>query len=238
MFSVRFDLESGPLRRQLSNLERSQLPYAAANALNDTAADVLKHIQDRMRVRFDRPTRWTLNAFIVWRASKRNLEAQVKERPSVGRRHYLKVQEQGGSRRKTGLESGLAMNLAYDGVINAVIPTSSARLDGHGNWSSGERNQALSILGAQRDVRSNATVASRKRAKGRASYFVPKSGSAMAPGIWRRKGTDLAKVASFTAAMPVYSARLGFHEGAAEVWAARLPVHLDRRLAEAVAAAR
>ena len=225
------------LRRQLTNLEQTQLPFAAANALNDTAADALKHIQDRMDVVFDRPTRWTKNALMVWRAKKGNLEAQVKERPSVGKRHYLKMQEAGGVRPQTGLEGLLSSRVAYAGIIAAALPAAGAKLDSYGNWSSGERNQVLSALGAQRDGKSNQTEASKKRAKGRASYFAPKSG--LSPGVFKRTaGGQLSKVLTFTTAMPRYDQRLGFYDGVQEVWAAVLPVHLDRRLAEAVASAR
>jgi len=232
-------LDDSAFSRQLTNLERAQLPFAAANALNDTAADVLAHMQDRMKVVFDRPTRFTLNAFMVWRATKSRLEAQVKERPSMGRRHYLKVQESGGPRPATGLEGLLTTRLAYQGFIAAVTPAGGARLDAFGNWSVGERNQALSALGAQRDARSNTTEASRKRKPGRATYFVPRNGG-LSPGVYKRSGpkAEPVKVLNFVERVPVYSERLGFYDGAEQVWRARLPGHLNRRLEQAVASAR
>ncbi|PTV94913.1 hypothetical protein C8J27_106182 [Rhodobacter aestuarii] len=228
-----FTLDDQALFRQLTNLERAQLPFAGARALNDTAADALKHMQDRMEVVFDRPTRWTKNAFMVWRAKTSNLEAQVKERPSMGRRHYLKVQEAGGQRPSTGVEGLLKTHLAYDGIIAAVVPAAKARLDSYGNWSSGERNQVLSALSAQRDRTANTTKASGKRAKARASYFVEGT------GIYRRKADgEVNRVLHILDALPSYSPQLGFYEGVAEIWRYRLPVHLDRRLAEAVRTAR
>ncbi|NEX45195.1 hypothetical protein [Pseudotabrizicola algicola] len=237
MDNLSIRLDDRAFGRQLSNLERVQLPFAAANALNDTAADALKHIQDRMDVVFDRPTRWTKNALMVWRAKKGNLEAQVKERPSVGSRHYLKVQEAGGVRPQTGVEKLLAGRVAYAGIIAAALPAAGAKLDSYGNWSGGERNQVLSALGAQRDRAANQTEASRKRAKGRASYFVPKHG--LSPGVFKRTVTgELSKVLTFTTAMPRYDQRLGFYDGVQEVWSDKLPGHLNRRLAEAVASAR
>ncbi|WP_444452562.1 hypothetical protein ACTTAI_16300 [Rhodobacter capsulatus] len=230
---MRIDLDDRLLRRQLTNLERAQLPYAGAMALNDTAKDALKHIQDRMKVEFDRPTRFTLNAFMVWRATKKTLEAQVKERPDVGPRHYLKVQEAGGQRPKTGIERALEANLAYDGILAAIVPAAKARLDGYGNWSPGERNQVLSALGAQRDKAANETERSRKRAPKRASYFVE------GHGVYRRS-TDgkVDRVLHLLDAMPSYSPRLGFHDGVDEVWRKRMPEHLQRWLAKAVASAR
>lgn len=235
MLSIQLDDKL--LGRQLTNLERVQMPFAAARALNDTAADALKHIQDRMGVVFDRPTRFTKNALMVKRATKTVLEAEVKERPSAGRRHFLKVQEAGGARPQTALERLLSERVAFAGIIAAAVPASGARLDGFGNWSIGERNQAVSSIGAQRDTRSNTTEASRKRNKKRATYFVPQAG--LAPGIWKRTaGGDLSKVLTFTTSMPRYTPRLGFYDGVEEVWRASLPDHLRRRLAEAVATAR
>jgi hypothetical protein len=226
------------LRRQLTNLERAQLPFAAANALNDTAAEALSAVQDLMDVVFDRPTRFARNAFMVWRANKRTLEARVQERPSVGPRHFLKVQEAGGARPQTGLERLLSSKVATSVPLQAAVPADNARLDAFGNWSAGERNQALSGIGAQRDARANTTAASgrRSRAKGRAKYFVPKVG--LPPGIYKRDGGGISMVLAFTSKVPSYAPRFRFYEGVAEVWEARLPDHLDRRLAEAVASAR
>lgn len=230
-------LDDRDFRRQLSNLEVAELPKAASLALNDTAYDALKHVQSRMDVVFDRPTRFTKNALHVWRAKPDHLEAQVKERPSVGRRHYLKIEEAGGVRPQTGLEHLLATKVAYAGIIAAAVPASGAKLDGFGNWSTGERNQVLSALGAQRDKTANTTEASKARKKGRASYFVPKSG--LAPGVYRRTVEgDLAKVLTFTTAMPSYNPRLGFYDGVEDVWTKRLTDHLNRHLAKAVSEAR
>jgi hypothetical protein len=237
MRDLAMSLDDRAFRRQLTNLEVAQLPKASAIALNDTAYDALKFTQDRMDVVFDRPTRWTKNAIMVWRATKDNLEATLKERPSVGRRHYLKVQEAGGTRPQTGVERQLAAHVGYQGSIAAVIPAAGAKLDSYGNWSSGERNQVLSALGAQRDMTANQTDASRKRAKGRATYFVPKTD--LPPGVYRRTMTgELSKVLTFTKAMPSYAKRFGFYDGVQEVWQEKLPAHLDRALAKAVLDAR
>ena len=224
--------------RALEGLSEKRIPWAAANALNDTAKDVLTHMQDRMEVVFDRPTRFTKNAFMVWKANPRTMTAAVQERPSVGQRHFLKVQERGGARGATGLESLLSSRLAYEGVLRAAIPADGAKLDAFGNWSTGERNQVLSALGAQRDTRSNATTASRKRNKKRANYFVPKHG--LTPGVYRREASGaLNIVLAFVDHAPVYERRLGFYDGAAEVFEDRLPINLraslERELAKAAA---
>ncbi|WP_245894573.1 hypothetical protein [Paracoccus indicus] len=232
---LKLAINDADLQRNLRQLADKDARQAAAWALNDTAADVLTHVQNRMDAVFDRPTRFTKNAFMVWRAKPNSLEASVMERPSVGRRHYLKMQELGGARGQTGLEALLSSRLAYDGIIQSAIPAEGAKLNAYGNWQTGERNQALSAVQAQRDDRTNTTATARKRHRKRAGFFVPKSGSGLSPGIWKRApdGT-ISKVLHFSAVAPVYSERLGFQDGAAEVYRARLPEHLTRTFARMV----
>lgn len=225
----------------LSGAERlgeRDVRQAGAWALTDTAQDVLEHIQDQMDQVFDRPTRFTKNALMVWRATPRTLEASVVERPSVGRRHFLKVQETGGTRPQTALEKLLDDRLAYAGDLRAAVPAAGAKTNAFGNWQVGERNRALSAVQAQRDGTANTTAASRKRNRKRAGFFVPRKGSKLSPGIWRRdRDGGIEKVLHFTALAPHYEARLGFLDGAETVRADRLPVHLDRILTRMAAKA-
>lgn len=232
-------LEERPFNRQLTNLETHLLPQASARALTFTAMDVLEHVQNNMRVNFDRPTRFTLNALMVWRATPGRLIAEVKERPSVGRRHFLKVQERGGQRPQKGIERALSSRLAYDGVLAAVAPASGARLDSYGNWSAGERNQVLSQLRAQSDSKANTTEASARRSRRRATYFVPRNGG-LYPAVFKRTSPRAkpVPVLNLLESAPRYTPRLGFYDGAEEIWRSRLPEKLNRELERAVARAR
>ncbi|MDS9468201.1 hypothetical protein RGQ15_11550 [Paracoccus sp. MBLB3053] len=233
---LRISIDDRQLQDSLKQLGERDIAIAATWALNDTARDVLEHVQHRMDQVFDRPTRFTKNAFTVKGAKPRDLEAQVMEKPSVGKRHYLKVQEHGGRRGRTGLEALLDARLAYDGIITAVVPAGGAKLDASGNWSAGERNQALSAVQAQREKSSNTTASSRKRNKRRAGFFVPREGSRLSAGVWKRNADgSIAKILHFTRAMPVYDERLGFFDGAEEVFRDRLPDHLRRTIAKMVA---
>lgn len=235
---LEISVDDRQLRANMRNLSEREAGWAGKFALDDTAADVLTHVQNRMDEVFDRPTRFTKNAFMVKKAHTRTLEAQVLERPSVGKRHYLKAQEFGGRRGQTGLEGLLTYRLAYDGIITAATPASGARLNAYGNWDTGERNQALSAVQAQRDKTTNTTAASRKRRRRRAGFFVPRQGSRLSPGIWKRNADgSIQKVLHFTRAMPVYDERLGFFDGAEQIWRDRLPEHLRRTLARAVSRA-
>lgn len=229
---LKFDV--GPFTAALSALSGRDVQIAGVWALNDTAADVHAHIADRMEVAFDRPTRFTKNAFTVVKARQGHLEAAVEQRRMSGGRHYLRVQEEGGPRPQTGIEKLISRGLVHEGVIQAIIPGDGARLDAHGNWSKGEMTQVLSALKVQRDKTANETEASRKRNPNRARYFVPKRG--LTPGIYKKdRAGNIGIVAVFTAKVPVYQQRLGFYEGAAEVYAARMPQHLRRTLGRMIA---
>jgi hypothetical protein len=232
-------VDPSDLARGLSDVERKQVPIATVWALNDTAKDVLDHMQVRMRIVFDNPTRFATNAFMVWRANKSTMTAEIKERPSVGSHHFLKVQEVGGARPKTGLERLMTSRLAYDGDITAIVPASGAKLNSFGNWSPGERNKVLSAVQAQGDTRSNSTAASKSRRKTRVGYFVPRAGSKLSPGVWKRQGKNkLTKILHFTTAMPKYRARLGFYDGAEDVYEARFPINFSRAFEKAMMTAK
>ena len=242
--TLSLEIDPSHFLKRSTEIEQKQLPQATVWALNDTANDVLEHIKGRMDVVFDRPTRFTKNAFMVWRATKATLTAQVKERPSVGARHYLKMQERGGTRRQTGLESMVSANLAYDGVLAAIIPTSAARLNTFGNWSPGERNQAVSAIKAFGEAGYSANATKRSKAKSggrRAAYFVPNKGSRLSPGIWRRKGKGkrvrIEKIAHFIDAAPRYDRRLGFYDGAQAVFDRRFATNFYAAFERAMATA-
>jgi hypothetical protein len=239
---VTLNMDSASLLRGLNDLDNRHLPQIKVWALNWTADDALKAVQDRMKVVFDRPTRFTLNAFQVWRATKATMEAAVQERPSVGARHYLKIQERGGPRPQTALERLRSEKVATARIIQAVIPVQGrfggAKLDAHGNWSVGERNRVLSQLGAQRDSAANETARSRARNPGRARYFVPRQG--LPHGVWRRDkpGDAPVMVASFTKAVPKYEGQLGFEGEVTRVYHERIGENLRRAFERAMATAR
>ncbi|SCY61752.1 hypothetical protein [Paracoccus tibetensis] len=225
---LRVATDDAELQRNLKQLIDKDARRAASWALNDTADDVLKHVQDRMDRVFDRPTRFTNNAFMVWRAKPNSLEAEVMERATVGRRHFLKVQELGGARAQTGLERLMASQLGAGGMImQAAVPAEGAKLDAYGNWANAERRQAIAAVSGPAATAPAAGAKTRRRA----GFFVSKPGSALSPGIWKRAPDgSISKVLHFTAGAPVYGPRLGFMDGASEVYADRLPAHLARTI--------
>lgn len=227
------------VKAALGRLVKNQVPQATAWALNATAYDAFGHLQNTKREVFDRPKKWTLNAFYVWPAKKRNLKAIVQEKNSVGRKHHLKVLGAGGARPLKGFERLIA---ARTGIkIGAALPAKGARLDQYGNWSDGQRNQVLSALGAQRDVgvTSNQTARSRARNRKRASYFVPKAGSKLAPGVYKREqgSRDLEMVLMLAPGTPNYRKMIDYHDvimaKAAQVYQAHFIASYKKAIATA-----
>lgn len=231
---VTLSIDSSDLMRGMTAAEKRQVPQAAVWALNDTAYEVLDHVRDRMGREFDRPTRFALNAFMVWRAKKSTLLAEVRERPSVSSKHFLKVEEVGGARPKTGLERMIG-GQGHGGA--AAVPASGAKLNAFGNWSPAERKKAMTALRGEGDSARAGSSGGRRRT--RSGYFVAKRGGHLSPGVYRRKGkSDLVKVLHLTTAMPTYRPRLGFQDGAEEVFADRFPANFAEGFRRAMATAR
>lgn len=225
--------------QSLTDLARRKLPFAISAALNDTAKDVNDALRDEMERVFDRPTRFTLNAFYVWRSSPRTLMAAVQLKSQQSGRHFLYVQAFGGARPKTGLERLLGSRLRYAGIINTVTPASGMRLDRYGNMSRGRLNQILSAVQSQGDARANTTAASRARNKGRSGYFAPAPGSRLSPGIWERMASGrIRKVLHFSDGGARYQRRLDIEQVAERVVERVFHTHLRRRLQAELASSR
>lgn len=226
--------------RSLSDAMLQQVPFAASRALNDVAQGMVGgrangrgRLALEMQRVFEDPKPFTLRGFRFNRATKRNLATEVLPKDVIGRRHYLYTQAEGGVRPQTGLERLLSARLSYAGQILAVTPARGLRLDRYGNMSRGELNQIVSAIQAQRDPLANTTAASRRRNSGRAQYFVPRPGSRLSPGVWKRTRRGLVKVLHFTASMPRYRKRLDVEAIGNRYARAVFPERFSQRLREA-----
>ncbi|MFV0552132.1 MAG: hypothetical protein ACK5L6_09485, partial [Anaerorhabdus sp.] len=103
--TVSISIDTGPFETVLRQMAERDVRIAGTWALNDMAEDIRKDVQDRMNVVFDRPTRYTLNAFEVSKSRPATLLAEVGQKYGSASRHYMRVEEEGGPRPKTGLES-------------------------------------------------------------------------------------------------------------------------------------
>lgn len=215
-------------RREMDR-NRRKVAFATKDALNDAGADAIEAVQDHMKRVFDRPTRWTLNAFWLRRASTQRQVARIERKSFAGRRFYLEVQASGGGRPQTGLERLMSSRLAYAGNIVAVTPAAGARRNRYGNMSPGQIQRILSAVQAQGDARQNTTAASKARGKRTEQYFVPRPGSRLSPGVWRRRGNKLTKVLHFTERAPQYRKRFHFERVAHNAAAATFRAHFAKR---------
>jgi len=92
--SVKLDVSK--VKRYLSNVEKKQIPFASAQALNDTQFDNRQNMVKAVSVDLDRPTPFTKRGFRVIKASKRKLWADLEIPPD--RLKYMRYQIFGGTR--------------------------------------------------------------------------------------------------------------------------------------------
>ena len=115
---------------------QGQMPYAASRALNDAAKQVATDLNKSTSQYFDRPTRFTQNAYHVsMRSSKANLVAEVRPKPIQER--YLLPSIRGGIRPQRPSERRLG------GIAEAYRPGRDARLNASGNMSKAAAVKAL-----------------------------------------------------------------------------------------------
>ena len=112
MFNVKGDLK--PLIKHMSKVQKRQIPFASANAINSTLFDIMKAEKYFLPKKLDRPTKYTMNAFKINKAKKTMLVGDIHVMPE--RYKYLKYAIEGGTR--TG---------------NIGVPTKHAKLNKHGN---------------------------------------------------------------------------------------------------------
>ncbi len=250
---VRIVVDGGNVvSRQFSELERTQLPFATANAINATAFDTRERWKEVMPRIFDRPTALTRNAVLYTKATKANLSAEVFIRDEAFKgtppAKYLAAQVMGGSRRQKGIERQLtAAGLLPAGMF--VVPGQGAKLDQHGNIPRSQLTQIKSQLGAQADPLSNESPASRGRRlkrnarKGKlgGNYFAAsKSRGRLVAGVYERirtaTGSVVSSVLHFVRSVS-YRRRYPIFDMAQTIFNRRYPANFEKSLSAAVASA-
>jgi hypothetical protein len=115
---------------------QGQMPYSASRALNDAAKTMADDLNKSTTQYFDRPTRFTQNAYRVSsRSSKTNLVAEV--RPKSIQESYLLPSIRGGVRPQRPSERKLGS------IAEAYRPGRDARLNASGNMSKAAAVKAL-----------------------------------------------------------------------------------------------
>ncbi len=222
---------------RLSDVERKQVPFATVMALTETAMNV------RMSTCWCCPSSLTADAL---HAEQPEGDAGKQIHDALQRvlqdfrntdRHYLLPQVHGGVRPIKRFEHWLIRR----GLMKSdefAVPAKGMKLNAFGNISPGVITQILSQLAAGPDATQWETKTSRKRqAQTRARYFVPRDGSKLPRGIWRRTDKRIEPVLLFVGSVS-YTARYQFCEISNRVASTRMQSNFDLAMARALVTAR
>lgn len=217
---MKFDIQQDIARglKHLATLNPDQIPKIVAHAINRTMVTVrAKERQEIERV-FDRPTRFTLNAFFTVPAKPTQVVAEIRLKDkavkSVPAAAYLAPEVYGGARKLKGYER----LLQRAGVMPAgmyAVPTSDAPLDAHGNLPRAYIVQVVSYLRAfgEQGYTANRNKASARRTK-RRFYVVNGTDSqdnrGLPLGIYERTGDGTSRMMIAFVRAPSYTQRFDF----------------------------
>jgi hypothetical protein len=241
--------ENNLFKRELTELERTQLPFAAIRAANETGFAVRQKWFETMPRVFDRPTPLTQRAVMIRKATRQRPGAEVFIRDEAFKgtppAKYLQAQVEGGSRRQKGMEK----RLQAKGILPAghfVVPGRGAVLDAYGNITGRQVNAILSQLGARFDPLQNESDTSRGRRRRRelkkgtraGDFFAIKKQRGRLPaGVYQRIstgfGSTLRSVLHFVRSVS-YTPRYRIFDLAERLYAREFPFHFERELAKAV----
>lgn len=252
---MRIDFDPSVLNRKLTAIERRNLPFATAQALNRTAEQAQKAATDGLKV-FDRPTPFTLKSVFIRRVTKAQyktgLFAEVFLRDEAFKGtapvKYLEPEVKGGSRRVKRFERALRAE-GIMGPNEWAVPSRALKLNQYGNVSAGMISSILSQLEASPDNLQNVTRRSKQRLRkqGKRLYFTPRPGSKLKPGVYVRTGRrpksggdprDVRPVLLFVSDAPTYRPRYQFFEIVTKVHTRRFASIFQAELARAVASDR
>lgn len=97
-------------KKQLTRIQKKQIPYALSTALNDVAFDARPAEQNAQRQYIDRPTPYTQKGFKVTKSTKKTLVARI-EVPEQ-RWKYLQKQVHGGASTRSNKKHAIPVNQA------------------------------------------------------------------------------------------------------------------------------
>jgi hypothetical protein len=239
----------GRAREMLARLSGEQACAAYANAINDTAFQVRRAMQDEMRSVFDRPTPYILRSPRVVMATPDKLTASILPTymgsKGIDPQKILQAQEFGGSRRDKRSEAALRRAGILPAGYQTAIPATPypGSDDGRGNLRGPFLVQIITYFQASGEQGYKANMTDkRKRAihKGTVKvtgrrYFVAygrlRSGktSHLAPGIWAASGAggvDARPVLMFVRS-PGYQPRMSMERVARAV---DIQAYMDKRV--------
>jgi hypothetical protein len=247
------------LTKELNRIQRKQIPFATANAINDTAVDVRTALYHKMNAVFHKPTSFTVprniekasnrqGSLYMMHAKKGRLSAKifVKDGSTLGVRaiRWLEPQIKGGARHFKGSERALRGKGVIGGNKFITPSTKSAHgsvsLNKFGNVTKGMMTKILSGVSAG----FFAGTSSRQST----SYFAMRlGGKGSETGIWQRTGAThprkwgkrgrLKKLFNVTDT-PSYRPRLPFDAVGRKAIAKNFEPNFERQMKHALRTAR
>jgi hypothetical protein len=201
--------EMDKLSKDLSDVEKKQIPFAMSLALNEAATIGQQAGVKEMKRVFDRPTPFILNSLRVKRSSKNRLIAEVGFKDVFGNfgeavENILTPNIEGGSRKPKGSE----MTLRRAGILRSdefIVPSRALKLDRFGNIPKGTMNKIIANIGASGEQGFSANTPAAKRTL---KYIVGEVGGTR--GIWSVQAKKWKPVLLFVK-QPRYKARFDFY---------------------------
>jgi len=251
-FSVRADVKE--VNKFLTSLERKQVPFSTRLALRNTAYQIAKKDIPRvLPVVFDRPTRWTKNAFYSYQPKgEKVLDAYVNikdggsNQPGRGGRpgtpgfKYLRFQMVGGTRRAKSHEKQLR-RLGILGANEYTVPGDAMRLNRFGNLTAATYAKILADVQAKNystpaASRYDVTAGQATLKRGKKRYFYDPN---LKPrGIYLRKSRKRLVLALLFVKTPFYRARFKFSDIAERRARRRFPVEFRKAMRRAIETAK
>ena len=193
MADLQLTIRADNLRRvqkALDSLTGAQAKAAYANAIEDTAKQARKRMQDEMRQTFDRPTPWMLKS-VSYKVDRDKLSATIlptyyNAKP-VDPQKVLQAQAWGGQRRAKGFERVLQRaGILPPGWV--TTPGQGAQMDAYGGMSGGQIKQILSQLALlKKGNMAKGAKGAKAQAKAGGRFFVVPVGGPKQPGIYQRE---------------------------------------------------
>jgi hypothetical protein len=240
LFAISVRAQANQVAKNLSTLDRKQIPFAASQAVNMLARQVVKDLQAAMQKDFDRPTPYTLKGFYAHGGTKKTMTAQVLAREHAGKGtpawKYLTPEAFGGSRRMKRFERALGAKFGTE----FTVPGKGASLDRFGNISEADINKLLSALKAFPESGYLANRSARsawRKGRQRQDYFIAHSREdGRLLGVYRIVSSGhVVPVLIFSHRAPHYRVRLPYDKVAKASVEGHQKEFFDQALAHALA---
>jgi hypothetical protein len=241
---IKFD--SNKFKYWISSKEQKQIPYAVALTFAKIAWKSKDAIKNEMKMVFDRPVPYTLNAIYSINNLKEGRfkisgpKAEVGIKDDIFGKSYLKAQVYGGHRFAKKSEG----SLFYAGRLRKseyIAPSRVMAKDSYGNIPKGKMNKILSGLKAFSEMgfNANASISRRSRAKGNAKRFafIKPRGKNRVRAIYERNNKNL-KPLFFVIRNPRYKKRLKFYDIVERVRIQNMQREFEMALDKAIRTAR